>query len=112
MNVFNILTLFMTFKSTFGTLTNFDHLGLDKFTLTPEEELLSLKAQEISAKNLLHLDILPPDNLQNHHRVKRGNSENPGYYALPLPPLPSNIDETKVRLFTRPNQKLIGLVLP
>merc|ERR1711956_133567 len=37
--------------------TNFDHLGLEVFHLTPEEEKLSLLAYEISAKKLNQLGI-------------------------------------------------------
>ena len=37
--------------------TNFDHLGLEVFHLTPEEEKLSLLAYEISSKKLNQLGI-------------------------------------------------------
>jgi hypothetical protein len=42
-------------NANFGT--NFDHLGLEVFHLTPEEEKLSLLAYEISSKKLNQLGI-------------------------------------------------------
>ena len=88
--------------------SKFDYLGLEVFQLTPEEKALSNHAAIISAKNLQNLEIQPKNPKVPHHRSKRGeNFKNPGYYALPIPPLPSNIDESKTRLLTRPNKKLI-----
>lgn len=82
----------------------FDHLGLDVFSLTPEELKLSQLAEKLSATTVE----------SHHHRVKRGGykkkkSKNSGYYALPLPPLPSNVNEEKVQLLTKPNRNLIHL---
>lgn len=84
----------------------FDHLGLNVFSLTPEELKLSQLAEELSAT------ILPTSH--QNYRVKRGGykkkkSKNSGYYALPLPPLPSNVNEEKVKLLTKPNRNLINL---
>ena len=53
-----------------------------------------------------------------HHRIKRGgykkkkgnpSSSASGYYALPIPSLPQNVDKNRMRFLTRPNQKLINL---
>ena len=50
----------------------------------------------------------------HHKRVKRGKHKRKhnsasGYYALPIPPLPQNVAKDRMRLLTRPNQKLINL---
>ena len=64
-----VAIIFLIFITTFSVDTSdiedkFDHLGLDVFHLTPEEENLSVLAYEISAKKLHHLGIdhpLPTD---------------------------------------------------
>merc|ERR1712008_581992 len=75
--------------------TNFDHLGLEVFHLTPEEEKLSLLAYEISAKKLNQLGISHVKLNQQgispvlgeketekertiHHRIKRGGYKKKG----------------------------------
>ena len=55
---------------------------------------------------------------RTHLRIKRGgykkkkgnpSSSASGYYALPIPSLPQNVDKNRMRFLTRPNQKLINL---
>ena len=90
---------------------NFDQLGLETLALTPLEQELSTLAHEQSLKSLQKFGIQISDSEQvsdnlNHVRVKRGMSNtNPGYYALPIPPLPSDINEDSTRLFARPNRR-------
>ena len=89
---------------------NFDQLGLETLALTPLEQELSDLAHKQSLKSLQKFGIQISDsevlNNLNHVRVKRGRSNtSPGYYALPIPPLPSNINEDSTRLFTRPNKR-------
>ena len=93
--------------------SNFDHLGLDVFNLSPEELQLSQAAEQVSAKKLIQLGVaVDNDQHGSHHRAKRGYKKGmhtPGYFALPIQPLPSNVNEDKVRLFTKPNRRLISL---
>ena len=91
---------------------NFDQLGLETLALTPLEQELSDLAHKQSLKSLQKFGIQISDseelvsNHLDHVRVKRGRSNtNPGYYALPIPPLPSDINEDSTRLFTRPNKR-------
>ena len=91
---------------------NFDQLGLETLALTPLEQELSDLAHKQSLKSLQKFGIQFSEsdeqgsNSLNHVRVKRGRSNNNlGYYALPIPPLPSDINEDSTRLFTRPNKR-------
>ena len=91
---------------------NFDQFGLETLALTPLEQELSDLAHKQSLKNLQKFGIQISDsdeqvlNNLNHVRVKRGRSNtSPGYYALPIPPLPSDLNEDSTRLFTRPNKR-------
>ena len=91
---------------------NFDQLGLETLALTPLEQELSDLAHKQSLKSLQKFGIQISDseelvsNHLDHVRVKRGRSNtNPGYYALPIPPLPSDINEDSTRMFTRPNKR-------
>ena len=95
-----------------ATTINFDQLGLETLALTPLEQELSDLAHKQSLKSLQKFGIQISDsdeqasNHLDHVRVKRGRSNtNPGYYALPIPPLPSDINEDSTRLFTRPNKR-------
>ena len=95
-----------------ATTINFDQLGLETLALSPLEQELSDLAHKQSLKSLQKFGIQISDseeqvtNNLNHVRVKRGRSNtNPGYYALPIPPLPSDINEDSTRLFTRPNKR-------
>ena len=83
-----------------ATTINFDQLGLETLALTPLEQELSDLAHKQSLKSLQKFGIQISDsnekvfNTLNHVRVKRGRSNtHPGYYALPIPPLPSDINE-------------------
>ena len=108
--------------------TNFDHLGLESLALTPLEQELSDLAHQHSLKNLekfgVQLKTQTANSAQNveeekkhhHERVKRGGwkkkkkgTNNLGYYALPIPPLPPDISKESTRLFTRPNKRLIQM---
>ena len=74
-------------------------------------KLLQL-AESLSQRKLQStFDFIQPT---AHHRVKRGKlqrrrNRNPGFVALPLPSFPSDIDQSKAQLLSRPNRRLINL---
>ena len=93
-----------------SALIDFDHLGLETLRLTTLERELSDLAQDISLKQLENLGVQTTHTLKSvvHNIVKRGTNS-PGYYALPIPPLPTDMSEESTRLFTKPNKRLIRL---
>ena len=105
------LVLFPLTVSSQKDLSQFDYLGLEVFNLSPQDEELSQWAQKISNEKLAKMGIIDTQPL---NRVKRGykkksKQNNPGYYALPIPQLPTNVDQDQVRFLTRPNRKLIRM---
>ena len=66
-------------------------------------------ANALSLKNLENLGVSLDPLETHHHVVKRGTSNDLGYYALPLPPLPSDLSQDSMKLLSKPNEKLIKL---
>ena len=88
----------------------FDRLGLETLGLTALEQQMSDLAHDLSLKSLENFGVQTKKN--SHKIVKRRGTvlvKNPSYYALPIPPLPSDLSEDSTRLFTRPNKRLINL---
>ena len=102
-----ISVAFSLFSISLKTVDSFqlDFLGLEKSEfLTPEQGRILQLAESLSQRKLqTTFDVQP----QHHHRVKRGI--NPGFVALPLPTLPSDIDPSQSQLLSRPNRRLISL---
>ena len=62
-------------------------------------------ANDLSLKNLENLGVSLDPLETHHHVVKRGTSKDLGYYALPLPPLPSDLSQDSMKLLSKHNEK-------
>ena len=107
-SIFTILTQVTSFQ------LDFSGLKKKEFLTSHQQQLLQLAESLSQQKLLTTFDVHPTGEDPYQNRVKRGygkyrSRDNPGFVALPLPSLPSNIDQSQAQLLSRPNRRLIKL---